>query len=152
MGLAVGSTRHESQVRQAAAAGPGEGLPVSASVVRPTDDWYILSAPKDPRFENRPRFALEIEGDAAGRFYKDGDLIICVRPDELDRDIEPGDRVVVQISEAHREYQFVVGEFQSDKEEQSCYWLGTGSSGRMSRADAPDLEAIAVVVGSYRRE
>ena len=98
------------------------------------------------------RFALEVEGEAARRFYRDGDLLICVHPEELNRDVEAGDRVIVQIAEADREHQFVVGELQSDKEEKSWYWLGTGDDGRMLQADAPGLEVIAVVVGSYRRE
>ena len=122
------------------------------SVVRPTDDWYRIIAPKDPRLEGRPRFALEVEGDTASRFYRDGDLLICVRPEELNRDIEAGDRLIVQIGEDDREYQFVVGELQSDKDGQFWYWLGTGGDGRVSRSDAPGLDVIAVVVGSYRHE
>jgi transcriptional regulator with XRE-family HTH domain len=129
----------------------GGGVP-RKSVVRPTDDWYQVVAPKDPRLEGRPRFALEVEGDTASRFYRDGDLLICVRPEELNRDIEAGDRLIVQVGEDNREFQFVVGELQSDKDGQSWYWLGTGGDGRVIRSDTPGLDVIAVVVGSYRHE
>jgi len=125
---------------------------VRNSVVRPPDDWYPIVAPKDSRFENRPRFALEVEGEASGRFYRDGDLLICVHPEELGRGFSAGDRLVVRVPTSGRESQFVVGEFQTDKEGQSWYWLGSGGEGRMSKSDAPGIEIIAVVVGSYRRE
>ena len=122
------------------------------SIVRPPDDWYQIDVPKDQRFQNRPRFALEVHGDAADRFYKDGDLLICVHPEELDRELASGDRLVMQVADADRQFQFVIGEFQTDKEGRSWYWLGTGDVGRMSKFDTPDIEPIAVVIGSFRQE
>jgi len=123
------------------------------SVVRAPEDWYQIDTPKDARFRDRPRFGLEVNGDAASRFYKDGDLLICVHPEELGRALAAGDRLVVRIAEeSDREFLFVVGEYQTDKESQSWLWLGSGGEGRMSKSDEPGVETIAVVVGSFRRE
>jgi transcriptional regulator with XRE-family HTH domain len=123
------------------------------SIVRAAEDWYQVDIPKDPRFRDRPRFGIEVHGEAASRFYRDGDLLICVHPEELDRELAAGDRLLVRMGDNDdREFQFMVGEYQTDKEGQSWLWLGSGGDGRISKSDEPDIETIAVVVGSFRQE
>ena len=122
------------------------------SVVRATDEWYQIDTPKDPRYFNRPRFALEIRGNAANRFYKPGDLVICVNPEELDRKLTVADRLVIQVKRSDRKFEYVIGELQMDDEGQAWFWVGSGNGGHMSKSDKSELEVIAVVVGSLKQE
>jgi len=101
------------------------------SLVRPVDEWYQIDVPKDRKYFNRPRFALEVRGRAAERFYKRGDVVVCVKPDELNRQLTVGDKLVMQLAHGDTEFEFLIGEFQMDDDEQPWYWLGSGNGGRM---------------------
>jgi len=122
------------------------------SLVRSVDEWYQIELPKDRRYRDRPRFALEVRGRAAERFYKRGDVIVCVKPEELIRMITVGDKLVIQLAHGDGEFEFVIGEFQMDDEGGTWYWIGSGDAGRMSKAGTPGIDMVAVVVASYRQE
>jgi len=132
--------------------GAVEANAASESLARPVDDWYQVELPKDRRYPDRPRFALEVRGNAAERFYKRGDMIVCVKPEELNRVVTEDDKLVIQLEREAGEYEFVVGQHQSDDDGDVWYWIGTGDGGRMSRSGSPGVEVVAVVVASYRQE
>ena len=122
------------------------------SLVRPVDDWYQIELPKDRRYRDRPRIALEVRGSAAERFYKRGDVVVCVKPEELNRMVTVGDKLVLQLAHDDGEFEFVIGEYQLDDDGETWYWIGTGDTGRMSKSDTPGIEVVAIVVASYRQE
>jgi transcriptional regulator with XRE-family HTH domain len=122
------------------------------SLVRPVDDWYELELPRDRRYRDRPRFALEVRGNAAERFYKRGDVVVCVKPEELNRVVADGDKLVIQLERDDSEFEFVIGQHQTDDDGDVWYWIASSDGGRMSRADTPGIKVVAVVVASYRQE
>lgn len=122
------------------------------SLVRPVDDWYQIELPKDRRYRDRPRFALEIRGNAAERFYKRGDVVVCVKPEELTRTITAGDKLVIERAHESGGSEFVIGEHQTGDDGKTWYWVGTDFGGRTIEAGEPGIEVIGVVVASYRQE
>ena len=118
-------------------------------LVRPVDEWYQLELPKDRRFRDSPRFALEVRCNAAERFFKRGDAVVCLRPEELNRVVAHGDKLVIQLTRDDGEFEFVIGEHQVDDDGEVWYWIGTGEGGRISKAGSPGIEVVAVIIASY---
>ena len=122
-------------------------------LVRSTDEWYRIDIPKDPRFHSKPLYALEVRGDA--RLYKDGDVVICLATEDVGRDLAHGDRLVIQRSRGDRKAVFLIGEYHVDNDGQARILIGSGDidqAGELVKADAPDVTAIAIIVGSFRKE
>jgi len=145
----------------------------------PETDWYAIDSPTDERFNGVRRFALEVRGPSMNQVYAEGDIVICVRYNDVGREPRTKERVVVQRVNDQGMIEATIKEFVTD--EDGAVWLWPRSShpefqqpfllkerpssesSRDARATqaseqgfrevyADEFEIIALVIGSYRRE
>lgn len=143
----------------------------------PPSDWYVIDAPADDRFNGIQRFALEVKGASMNRVYAEGDIVICVRFDDIGRLPASGERIVVQRHNGQGMIEATVKEFVVDRSGQTWLWprssdprfqdpiaiptappsLDTPPPSAAGFGEPPvdedqSIDIVALVIGSYRRE
>jgi len=122
----------------------------------PRDEWLpVLLSINDDRFAGVQRKALRVQGDSMDLLYPSGSFVIFVAFDEVDRNLIPGDRVIV-LRHRHATTEVTIKEFSRDSNKRR--WLLPRSS---NPAHAPilldveetaDVEVFGLIVGSLRVE
>lgn len=118
---------------------------------------YWIDIPKDHRYRGVPRYALEVVGRTVEQLYEGRSIVVCVRVEDLGREIEQGERVIVDITRPSGSTEFAMMKYIIDREDRPWLWPDSpiGQQPNPIRLD-PDkpsnAKVVALVVGSYRRE
>ena len=129
----------------------------AASIIWSAEFRYVINVPKDDRYQDVPRFALEVVDRTSGQLYEGRTIVVCVRIGDLGRAVEQGERVIAEIAKPSGEPEFAIMKYIIDGDDQAWLWPLTieGEQPRPVRLDPQSpatSKVMALVVGSYRRE
>jgi transcriptional regulator with XRE-family HTH domain len=124
----------------------------------PQTDWVAYSGVANIDVAEGARFGLRVDGESMNQIYPDGTILDCVRLDEFSRELQSGQRVIVE-RRRHDEIEATVKEYLRD--DTGKEWLVPRSNRPEFQAPIPandpgvgidDVQIVAIVIGSYRPE
>ncbi|WP_395495591.1 LexA family transcriptional regulator [Acetobacter sp. KSO5] len=138
----------------------------------PVVDWKPVYVPSDIRYQDTPRFALQVRGESMNKVYPEGSIVIAIRLWDIARPPKSGERVVVlRRSKSSNEMEATVKKYEISSNGEHILWpestdphfqtpiimdeMATQYTGDGLDADhgsACDIEIYAIVIGSYRPE
>lgn len=125
----------------------------------PQDDWFPYGGGSHIQVEEGKRYGLRAEGASMNLVYPPGTILDCVNLEAWNREIENGQRVIVERERADGEVEATVKEYYRD--DLGKEWLIPRSSDPAFQAPISvqnldegiaEVRIVAIVVGSYRPE
>lgn len=141
---------------------------VAAGLFRESIEWpeerrFDVTMPTDERYMGLKTYGARVSGPSMNEIYPDGSIVHFVYLYDLDRNPTHGERVIVRRRNHHDGWEFTIKELRID-DEGGC-WLWPRShdpkyqepwklefSEDDDAAGVPDLQIVALVIGSYRPE
>lgn len=123
----------------------------------PVQEWYPIPMPIPERYRKFKSFGLEVRGYSMDEVYPPGTTLLCVSLQELNREAESGERVVVERHNRAGDVETTVKEYHKGPSGER--WLMPRSTRPEHRAplalaqhDTESVVVVAVVIGSFRPE
>lgn len=123
----------------------------------PFEDQYEIPTYTPPKYIAYPKFAVEVRGPSMNRRYPEGSVLICVKLIDMDHEIEPGTRYIIQRRDAAGDHEMTVKELRVDENGNPWLWPDSDhpehqSPLPVSGIDGDEIQILAIVVSSYQPE
>lgn len=118
------------------------------------EDWEPVGLPIPQAYQELDPFWLKVAGDSCNEVYPDGTLVLCVALENLEREPENEEFVIVHRRESRGgQYEVTLKQFRIDGKRK---WLIARSTNpefagaiELAGKDTKFVQAVAVVVGSF---
>lgn len=130
----------------------------------PIDERFVITVPPQPQVnpEKQNIYGLVVEGSSMNLVYPDGTILVCLDLHDYDKELVPGDRVIVQRLRSSGEYEMTVKEFDIDEVGRKWLWPRSNDpdhqqplkfkDGIRDNEEILSVKVVAKVVGSYKME